>query len=105
MRIPKKITWEFLFKYAYGKRQIDDGILFYQHDNYWLGFNRFGQMKLYQHTNWSEKIIILRKNMPYEDMFDVMQQLKRSLKDKYYILKKHKICNCENPKLKVRKIK
>lgn len=106
MRTPKKITWEFLYKYAYGsKKEMDDGILFCQKDNYWLGFNRFGQMKLYQRTNWSENIIILRRDMPYEDMLDVLQQLKRSFKDKYYNLKKIKICNCKNPKLKVRKIK
>ena len=106
MKIPKKITWDFLYKYAYGnKKEIKESIIFEQIDNYYLGFNISGQLKLFQHTNWAENIIVLRRNMPYEDMLDIMQQLKRSLKDKYYNLKKAKICNCENPKLKVKPIK
>lgn len=106
MRIPKKITWEFLYKYAYGsKKPVDDGIIFSQADNYYLGFNRQGNIKLYQHTNWAEHIIVIRKNASNEEMFDIMQQLKRSMKDKYYNLKKMHTCNCKNPKIRVRAIK
>lgn len=106
MRIPKKITWEFLYKYAYGsKKEVEENIIFCQKDNYYLGFNPKGNIKLFQHTNWSENIIIIRKDASYEEMFDIMQQLKKSLKDKYYNLKKAHICNCENSKIRVRAIK
>lgn len=106
MRIPKKITWEFLYKYAYGsKKEVTDSIIYAQQGNYYLGFNRQGGINLFQYTDWSQNIIRLRKNAPYEEIFDIMQQLKKSEKDKFYNLKKIKICDCENPKLKVRKIK
>ena len=99
MKIPKNVTWAFLFKYAYGsKKPVTESIIFCQKDNYYLGFNPKGNIKLFQYTDFSQNIIILRKKATYEEMFDIMQQLKKSLKDKYYNLKKIQFCDCKNSK-------
>lgn len=102
MRTPKKITWEYLFKYCCGKKKICDSIFYFIKDKYYIGFSRAGQMKLYQNPNWWEKFIILNRKMSYEEMLDVMQQLKRSEKDKFYNLRKSGLI-CNHKHLKVEK--
>jgi len=75
----KKITWEFLLKYSYGRKRRSNSIIFRQQDNYFIGFNRFGFVKLFMCPDWWKDYVIISKNMSYEDMFEIIKQLKEQL--------------------------
>lgn len=79
MRTPKKITWEFLWKYCYDNnvvKESKESIIFRHDDKYFLGFVNDGRVKLYPAPDWWQNFIIVSKKMSYEEMFFIMKQLK-----------------------------
>lgn len=93
MKIPKKITWKYLFEYSYDKniskeKESKESIIFRYDDKYFLSFTKCGSVKLFPYPDWWQNYIIISKNMPYEDMFYIIQQLKEIITPKIENLEK-----------------
>ena len=91
MRIPKKITWEFLYKYSYDKnitKESKESIIFRYDDKYFLGFTIYGSVKLFPAPDWWQNFIVISKKMSYEDMFYILKQLKEIITPKIKTLEK-----------------
>ena len=72
----KKITQKYLLKYAYSKKKkpADSSIVFRHTNRYYIGFNKSGQVKLFDYPDWDENIVVLSRKMSYEDMLDIIKK-------------------------------